>query len=281
MVPIIGSIENLATSSTVWFVDIWGVLHNGVAPFAPAVAACQTYRANGGLIVLVSNAPRPATAVAAALDRIGLPRDAYDVIRSSGDTACELISAIAARPLYHLGPDRDLPLYDGIKVTFAPADTAGAIVCTGLVDDNRETAETYRPLLEAFAARAVPMICANPDISVERGGRLIPCAGAVAALYAELGGAVTYAGKPYPPIYEDAFAIADLLSGHPVPRSDILAIGDGIRTDIAGAAAVGLRSVYIASAVSLGDATLDASSLARLFPDPTVQPVAAMAELKW
>ena len=281
MIPILGSIAPLAANTAVWFVDIWGVLHNGVAPFASAVDACRTFRGHGGIVVLVSNAPRPASAVASALDRIGVARDAYDAIQSSGDTARKLIAAASARPLYHLGPERDLPLYDGLPVTFAPAASAETIVCTGLVDDDRETAQTYRPLLETLAARHLPMICANPDLAVERGGRLIPCAGAVAALYAELGGAVTYAGKPYLPIYDAAFAVVTKIAGRSVPHEKILAIGDGIRTDIAGAAACGLRSVYIASAVSLGGAALDAHTLSRLFAAAAYRPVAAMSALKW
>ena len=279
MIGIVSSIEGVAAAA--WFVDIWGVMHNGVAPFASAVAACRAFRARGGIVVLVSNAPRPAASVAAALDRIGVPRDCYDGVQSSGDTSRGLIAALGTAPVYHLGPERDLALYEGLTVTLSSAAAASTIVCTGLVDDDTETGETYRPLLSSFAARQVPMICANPDLAVERGGRIIACAGAVAAVYETLGGQVSYAGKPYPPIYDAAFAIVDRLAGKPVPRAAIVAIGDGVRTDIAGAARAGLRSVYIASSVHLGAGLLDAGALARLFPDPAVQPVAAMMQLNW
>ena len=279
MIGIVSSIEGVAAAA--WFVDIWGVMHNGVAPFASAVAACRAFRARGGIVVLVSNAPRPAASVAAALDRIGVPRDCYDGVQSSGDTSRGLIAALGTAPVYHLGPERDLALYEGLTVTLSSAAAASTIVCTGLVDDDTETGETYRPLLSSFAARQVPMICANPDLAVERGGRIIACAGAVAAVYETLGGQVSYAGKPYPPIYDAAFAIVDRLAGKPVPRAAIVANGDGVRTDIAGAARAGLRSVYIASSVHLGAGLLDAGALARLFPDPAVQPVAAMTQLNW
>ena len=281
MIGIVSSIEGLAAGTLAWFVDIWGVMHNGVAPFAGAVAACRAFRASGGIVVLVSNAPRPAACVIAALDRIGVPRDCYDAVQSSGDTARGLIAALGEGSVYHLGPERDLALYEGLPVVRPAADEAGTIVCTGLVDDDIETGETYRPLLAAFAARQVPMICANPDFTVERGGRIIPCAGAVAAVYEDLGGHVSYAGKPYLPIYDAAFAIVDRLAGKSVPHGAILAIGDGVRTDIAGAARAGLRSVYIASGVHLGAGPLDEAALARLFPDPAIQPLAAMTELVW
>ncbi len=280
MISIVRGIAPLAAGSEVWFVDIWGVMHNGVMPYAGAIAACRAFRQRGGVIVLVSNAPRPWPAVQAGLDKVGVPRDAYDAIQSSGDTARVLIAG-AERPVYHLGPERDLPIYDGLSVLLAGADQARAVVCTGLVDDEAETAEDYRGLVESLARRGLPMICANPDLTVERGGRIIPCAGAVAALYAGLGGEVRYAGKPYPPIYDAAFAVAEKLAGKPVPKAKIIAIGDGVRTDIAGAAAVGLRSVYIASKVHLEGDTLTDNELRRLFPDPAVRPVAAMNGLVW
>jgi len=281
VIKIVRSIEALSDDSNVWFVDIWGVMHNGVQPFAGAVEACRRFRAHGGIVVLVSNAPRPAAAVAAGLDLVGVPRDAYDAIQSSGDTARGLIAAVAGQPVYHLGPERDLPIYDGLGVTRAGPIDAGVIVCTGLVDDETESAQTYAGLLSGFAARKLPMICANPDLTVERGGRIIPCAGAVAALYEGMGGEVRYAGKPYPPIYEAAFAIVAELAAHPVPRERILAIGDGVRTDIAGAAAMGIRSVYIASGVHLGATPLSEQSLANLFSGVAMKPVAAMTGLIW
>jgi HAD superfamily hydrolase (TIGR01459 family) len=280
VIPIVGSIAPLAATTKAWFVDIWGVMHNGVAPFAEAVAACKRFRASGGIIVLVSNAPRPHGSVQAQLDRIGVAREAYDAIISSGDTSRGLIAALGGKPLYHLGPERDLALFEGLTATLVAPDAAQAIVCTGLFDDEADTAETYAGLLEACAKRALPMICANPDLNVDRGGRIIPCAGAVAAKYEQLGGHVSYAGKPHLPIYEAAFALTNEHAGHALPRHAILAIGDGVRTDIAGAARAGIRSVYIASSVNL-NAPLTREALATLFPDASARPVAAMTELAW
>lgn len=281
MVEIVRSIAGLAADDKAWFVDVWGVMHNGVTPFAGAVAACRAFRAGGGIVLLLSNAPRPAASVRAALDRIGVPRDCYDAILSSGDTARGLIAALGAAPVYHIGPERDLPLYDGLQATLAAADAASGLVCTGLADDDAETADMYRPLLGGFARRGLVMICANPDLSVDRGGRIIPCAGAVAAVYEALGGTVTYAGKPWPPIYTAAFALVTGIAGSTVEPAHVLAIGDGVRTDIAGAAASGIRSVYIASNVHLAGEALDATSLARLFPVAATAPVAAMTALAW
>jgi HAD superfamily hydrolase (TIGR01459 family) len=278
---IITTIASLADTSSAWFVDIWGVMHNGVAPFASAVQACQTFRANGGIVLLVSNAPRPSTSVTAALTRIGIAADSYDAIITSGDTARLLIAALGAAPVYHLGPERDLGLYDGLAVKSAALEGATAIICTGLVDDETETADSYRALLENAQSRALPMICANPDLMVERGGKIIPCAGAVAALYASLGGSVTYAGKPHRPIYDAAFAVIRRLAGKPIAANRVLAIGDGIRTDIAGAAVAGVRSVFIASGIHVGSTGLDTETLATLFPDARTRPVAAMAQLAW
>ncbi|MBX9926725.1 MAG: TIGR01459 family HAD-type hydrolase [Hyphomicrobiaceae bacterium] len=257
-------------------------MHNGVQPFPGAVRACQAFRAEGGVVILVSNAPRPGAAVAAQLEQLTVPRDTYDAIVSSGDLSRELISAHAGATVLHIGPARDLPLFDGLGVTPSSEATApAAIVCTGLADDERETAEDYRARLAPLATTGTPMICANPDLTVERGGRLIPCAGAVAAVYASLGGPVDYAGKPHLPIYRAARLTAERIAGQDVDISGILAVGDGIRTDIDGAARYGIDSVFIASAVSLGHATLSEASLSNLFQKHERPPLAAMAELDW
>ena len=282
MIEIVTSIAPLAAGTKAWFVDIWGVMHNGIAPFDGAVEACRTFRQHhDGIVILVSNAPRPNTAVQAQLDRIGVARQAYDAIVSSGDTSRALIAALDGAPIFHLGPDRDLTLYDGLEVTIASPAEAETIVCTGLFDDETQTPRDYLKALTACAARNVPMICANPDLKVERGGKIIPCAGAVAALYQELGGKVAYAGKPHLPIYEATFALLNDLAGRPVAKSEILAIGDGVKTDIAGAAAANIPSLYIASNVHLGGAPLTPQSLTSLFPEAHGRPLAAMTSLSW
>jgi HAD superfamily hydrolase (TIGR01459 family) len=273
-------IAEISLQTDAWLTDIWGVIHNGVTPFASAVEACEAFRAKGGTVVLLSNAPRPASAVAAQLDRIGVPRSAWDGIVSSGDATRSLLAAQAKLPLFHLGPERDLPIYEGLDVTLADEVAARQVVCTGLFDDETETPADYAPMLTRFVAHACPMICANPDLTVERGGKLVYCAGAIAAAYAALGGPVTYAGKPYLPIYEMALAWIAAHRGAPVDKARVLAIGDGVNTDILGAARASIASVYIASGVHMPPgASLDAETLATLFPDPAIRPIAAMPAL--
>jgi HAD superfamily hydrolase (TIGR01459 family) len=281
--PVLASIEPLTPAYDAWLTDVWGVMHNGVAPFPTAVDSCTRFRLQGGLVLLLSNAPRPAASVAAQLDRIGVPRFAYDAIVTSGDTARAFIAQKAGVPLFHLGPERDLAIYDGLAVTRVEHDSdAGAIVCTGLFDDEIETPADYAELLTRSLARGLPMICANPDIQVERGGKMVYCAGAIAAAYASLGGFVQYAGKPYLPIYDMAFAAVAQIKGRAIDKSRILAIGDGPATDIAGAAAAGVPSLYIASSVAMRPGeTLEAGVLARLFPDASGRPIAAMSALAW
>ncbi len=279
-IPIVTSIAPFAGSRAAWLADVWGVMHNGVAPFTSAVDACRHFRKSGGLVLLLSNAPRPGTSVAEQLDRIGIARDSYDAIVSSGDAARSFIAELGPCPLFHLGPARDRPIFAGLHVSYADAAGAEAIVCTGLFDDETETPETYTAMLADLAARKIPMICANPDLTVERGGRLIYCAGALAAAYEHLGGGVRYAGKPYLPVYDMAFQRLAQLNGRPLRRSEILAIGDGVRTDIEGAAAAGVDSVYVASPVHL-DAGLTPAALDGLFPEPPLRPIAAMPYLAW
>jgi HAD superfamily hydrolase (TIGR01450 family) len=170
---------------------------------------------------------------------------------TSGDATRGLIEAWAGKPLLHIGPERDQGLFDGLGVKLATAEEAQAIVCSGFYDDTRETPADYAGLFERLAARRLPMICANPDLVVERGDKLVYCAGALAAIYAEKGGEVVYAGKPYLPIYERTLAAIDRIKGSHVPKERILAIGDGVDTDLLGAHRAGLRSVFIASAVHL------------------------------
>jgi HAD superfamily hydrolase (TIGR01459 family) len=279
-IPLIQSVAPLAEVTAAWLVDIWGVIHNGVKPFADACEACAHHRRNGGLVVLVSNSPRPHDSVAAQLDGIGVPRATWDTIVTSGDVARTLIARYAGRPIFHIGPERDLATFAGLDVKRVPAGDAEAIVCTGLFDDERETPDDYAATLKQCAARSLTMICANPDVMVERGGRMIYCAGAVARAYEALGGTVEYAGKPYAPIYALTFATLEKLKRGSSDTARLLAIGDGIGTDIAGAAEAGVRSVFVASGVHVqGD--LDGKAIETLFPPGSPRPIAAMATLAW
>ena len=280
-IPEVSSISPLCQDADVWLVDIWGVLHNGIRPFLSAGEACRKFRDHGGRVILVSNSPRPAEGVARQLRDIGVDEQAYDAIITSGDVSRELIAAYAGQGIFHLGPDRDLGVYDGTGVQRVAPNEAAVVVCTGLFDDERESPQDYRTRLEEFAKRKLELICVNPDVTAERGGRLIYCAGALAELYGQLGGVVHYAGKPFAPIYDAAEAIAAALMGAPVPRFRMLAIGDGAKTDILGAARAGIASVFVASGVSVnkGEALSDAAQ--RLFPDDLVRPVAVMKMLSW
>ncbi len=279
-VPIIERISTLAHPVEAWLCDIWGVLHNGAAAFPGAVDALQRFQAAGGIALLVSNAPRPAAAVEAQLTRLGIPRDAYADILTSGDVTRERLAALGAASVLHIGPERDRGLFEGCDIGFADAAGAQWIVCSGLHDDTRETPEDYRARLQPLAERGVPMLCANPDLTVDRGGQIVWCAGGVARLYAELGGKVDYAGKPHAAIYATALARIAALGGRAVAKDRILAVGDGLATDIAGARAAGIASVYVASAVNL-DGPISTAGIAALFAAIDPKPVAAMAALAW
>jgi len=281
-IPMLGSIGELGKDYAAWLVDIWGVMHNGVRAFPAAVDATRRFREQGGIVVLLSNSPRPSESLQRQLRSLGVADQSYDATVSSGDlTRHELAKHEGAR-IFHLGPERDLPIFDGLDVTRVDARRAELIVCTGLFDDETETPEDYAGLLHELAGRKLTMLCANPDHLVERGHRLVYCAGALAQLYAEDGGEVIYAGKPYAPIYELAAETIAERAGREVTRSEILAIGDGIHTDMAGAADFGLDAVFVASGlhVGLGGEGLDDLRLSELF-GRRKPPRAAMPALVW
>jgi HAD superfamily hydrolase (TIGR01459 family) len=241
--------------------DIWGVLHNGLVAFAPASEALSRFRAGGGQVVLVSNAPRPAAGVAGQLDRVGVPRTAWDAIITSGDLTRAAVIERKGQTVHHIGPERDMPIFEGLDVEFGDVERADYVVCSGFHDDERETVEDYRGLLQRMCERNLLMICANPDMVVERGDLLVPCAGALAAAYQEIGGRVFYAGKPHRPVYEAALTLAAKLRGEAVPRDRVLAIGDAMRTDIAGAAAFGIDSLLVARGIHAIELGLEAGGL--------------------
>ncbi len=233
--------------------DVWGVVHNGVAAFREAVAALVAMRERGITVILVTNAPRPAAVIEQQLDGFGVPRSAWDAIVTSGDVCRGLIAARAGRPMFRLGPERDRPLVAGLDAPEVAPEAADYVLCTGLMDDETDTAETYAGLLAGFAARSLEMICANPDLVVERGGKIVPCAGSVALAYEEIGGRAIYAGKPHAPIYEAALAEAERRRGAPIPRERICGIGDAIRTDIAGADAFGITGIMVLAGIHAQD----------------------------
>jgi HAD superfamily hydrolase (TIGR01459 family) len=279
-IPIQSSISSIAPASRAWLVDIWGVLHNGARAFPAACEACTTFRGRGGIVVLISNAPRPFTAVVPHLTALGVPADAYDTGITSGDVTRGLLEAWRGRRVLHIGPERDLGLFTGLDLPLVAPGTAEIIVCSGLYDDTKETPADYTDLFDRLLAHRLPMICANPDVKVERGGELIWCAGALAADYQAKGGEVIYAGKPHLPIYERALGIIDALAGRPVSKDAVLAIGDGLETDLRGAHTAGLPSVFIASAIH-APGGLSADVLRDLFAPRPFAPIAALRALAW
>jgi HAD superfamily hydrolase (TIGR01459 family) len=275
-------LRDLATGRDVMLSDIWGVVHNGLVSFPEACAALKTFRGRGGTVILITNAPRPADAVQRQLRKFGVPDDSYDAIASSGDLARNYVAEHRGEAVYWLGPERDNSIYHGLDPVFAPIEQADYIICTGPFDDETETAEDYRAMMMQARERKLPLICANPDIVVEHGDRLLYCAGAIAELYRELGGEVIFYGKPHRPIYERAMALARELRGKETPLSHVLAIGDSVRTDLMGAHAFGIDLVFLTRGIHseefAGIDQLDPASVKELFGHP---PRALMRELKW
>jgi HAD superfamily hydrolase (TIGR01459 family) len=249
-VALIEGLNTIAPRYDLILCDVWGVLHDGLVAFEQAGEALIRFRSKGGCVVLVSNAPRPGWSVASQLDKLGVPRAAYDAIVTSGDLTRAAVEERIAQVVHHLGPPRDLPIYEGLAARFGSIEEADYVVCSGFDDDDEETVEDYRPRLEAMRLRNLWMVCANPDLVVERGDKLVPCAGALALAYEEMGGEVYYAGKPHRPIYEEALKIAAKIAARAsIAPERVLAVGDAIRTDIAGASAIGVDSLLIARGI--------------------------------
>jgi HAD superfamily hydrolase (TIGR01459 family) len=246
--PIQG-LDEIADRYDVVLSDVWGVIHNGRERFAPACRALSAFAEQRGPVILISNAPRPAPDVVPQLDDLGVPRAAWSTLITSGDATRALLADRAPGPVWAIGPDRDAALYAGLGLELTGPEDAALICVTGPYDDETETAEDYRDRFEAILPRRLPLLCANPDIVVQRGDRLIPCAGALARLYADLGGEVRMAGKPHAPIYDLCIAEAEARLGRPVDRRRVLCIGDGIPTDILGANGQDLDVLFVAGGI--------------------------------
>jgi len=236
--------------------DVWGVIHNGMVAYPSAYEALAAYRRQGGRVVLITNAPRPAPSIIAMLDQLGVPKESYDAVVTSGDASRALISAYRGRVIHHVGPPTyDDALYEGLGVIRGPAEQAEAVVVTDL-DTEEDRPEDYEARVAVWLERRLPMICANPDKVVESGDRLVYCGGALADLYEARGGTVHMAGKPFAPIYDVALAMATPPGGAAPARGRILAIGDSVRTDAQGAAGFGIDLLFITG--SIHAAELDA-----------------------
>jgi len=321
--------------------DIWGVVHNGLSAFPEACEALHAFRKQGGTVIMITNAPRPADSVQRQLRKLGVADDTYDAIVSSGDLTRHYVAGHPGRKVFWLGPERDSSIHRGLDLTLGPLEQADYIICTGLFDDETESAEEYRSMMlqarerqltlicanpdivvergdrliycagaiaELYRElggevifygkphrpiydrammlqareRKLTLVCANPDIVVERGDRLIYCAGAIAELYRELGGEVIFYGKPHRPIYERAMALAAERSGRKPQLSRVLAIGDSVRTDLAGAHGFGIDCLFVTRGIHSeefeGIDQLDPASVKELFGHP---PRALMRELRW
>jgi HAD superfamily hydrolase (TIGR01459 family) len=262
--------------------DIWGVVHNGLESFPEACKALHTYRQRGGTVILITNAPRPADSVQRQLRKLGVADETYDAIVSSGDLTRNFVADHPGKKIFWIGPERDSSIHRGLDAVLAPLEQADYIVCTGLFDDETESAEDYRAMMLQAREHKLPLICANPDIVVERGDRLIYCAGAIAELYRELGGEAIFYGKPHRPIYERAMALATERRGRPTSLDRVLAIGDSVRTDLTGALGFGIDCLFLTRGIHSeefeGIDQLDPASVKELFGHP---PRALMRELRW
>jgi HAD superfamily hydrolase (TIGR01459 family) len=285
-VPIITRAGPLLERYRVLFCDVWGVVHDGITAYPGANDALPRFRQSGGIVVLVSNAPRPGDSVARLLDQKAVRREVWDDIVTSGDLALRHIAEAGYKRLYRIGPARrDRDFFDVLPGPHADIEQAEALVCTGLNRDREEQPEAYLPLLGQALARKLPFICANPDLAVHVGADLLPCAGAVAALYEDMGGTVFWAGKPHATAYGSALERAAALTGGPVDRAHVLAIGDAVRTDLAAAEGAGVDALLIAGGLHrdevVVDGVIDAQRLADLLAPPAPRAVAAMVNLAW
>jgi HAD superfamily hydrolase (TIGR01459 family) len=284
--PLIPHFAEIAPAYDVLLCDVWGVVHNGVTAFPPACDTLMRARAAGAVVVFITNSPRPSDQVARQLERLQVPRETYDAMVSSGDVTRGVIAERRGQTLCHIGPDRDNSIFTGLDVQFAPLQSADYVVCSGLDDDDVDTPEDYRVRLETMLRRKLFMVCGNPDVVVERGDKLVYCAGAIADLYAAMGGEVLYAGKPYRPIYDMALAKAETTAGKKKPAlKRVLAIGDSIRTDLKGARTLGVDFLFVTSGIhaeELGSRERpDTETLKNALTAGGGMPQAVMRQLVW
>jgi len=275
-------LRDLVADTDIVLSDIWGVVHNGLESFPEACAALRTAREQGRTVILITNAPRPADSVQRQLRKLGVADDVYDAIVSSGDLTRHYVADRPGQSVYWLGPERDNSIYRGLDAVLTPLAQADYIVCTGPFDDETESAEDYREMMGEALARKLPLVCANPDIVVERGDRLVYCAGAIAELYRELGGEVMFYGKPHRPIYERALELAAERRGGATPNGRVLAIGDSVRTDLLGAQAFGIDCLFVTRGIHseefAGIDGMEPAAIKELFGHP---PLALTRDLRW
>lgn len=244
-------ISEISDKFDVYFIDLWGVIHNGVQCYPEALKVLEKLKEQNKKIVLISNAPRPAAVVKVFLETIGLKSSCYDFLVTSGDITREYISLNSSKKnFYHLGPTRDIDLFKDLNVALTSKEECDEIICTGLVSDEEEKLQDYKILLDFFLNKKIPLICANPDEVVARGEKIVFCAGALANQYKQEGGVVRYFGKPYSEIY--SFALKKIRAHKDFKDKkeiNTLVIGDNIKTDIKGANLSNLDSVLILNGI--------------------------------
>ncbi|EKS35107.1 TIGR01459 family HAD-type hydrolase [Afipia clevelandensis] len=264
--------------------DVWGVIHDGVKGFLPACQALQSFREQGGTVIMITNAPRPADSVQRQLRKMEISDETYDAIVSSGDLTRTYVASHLGQSFFMIGPERDNPMLRGLDVKLTTLEKADTIICTGPFNDEVETEEDYREMMEEARKRNLTFICANPDIVVERGHRLITCAGAIAELYRSLGGETIFYGKPHRPIYDRALELAAEKRGKTTPLNRVLAIGDSVRTDLTGANRMGMDCLFLTRGIHAvefeGLDIADEFSVRRVFGE-TKPPRALMQDLTW
>ncbi len=282
---IISGLRELATRYDLLVCDIWGVIHNGREAYPGVVDTLRRFRENG-IVLLLSNAPRPNAPIREQLASLSVGADAYDELVTSGDLTRRALAARAPLKVHRVGPDRDGPLFENLAVHLVAMKDADAVVCTGPFDDTNEGPDDYRDYWHDALARRLPFYCANPDLVVQRGDKMIYCAGALAQQYESMGGEVLYLGKPHAPAYA---LVAERLrerAGRDIPRAKWLAVGDGLKTDILGATRAGIDSLLITggiheSELAHDDGTPDPARIERVFASQNLKSVAAMRRLLW
>ena len=280
----ISGISEIADKYDAILCDVWGVLHNGQKIYDAGAHALQTFRQNGGVVVMITNAPRPREPVLRQLNRLGCPDGVFDDVVTSGDVTRNLIEQVNG-PVFHIGPERDFTLYEGLDVEFADVEHAAAAVSTGLFNDREETPDDYVELHKTMKENGLPFICANPDIVVEFGDQLLWCAGALARDYAAIGGETKIAGKPHAPIYTLAIEKAEAKLGRSLDLKRILAIGDGMPTDMLGARDFGLDALFIAGSIHMAeyatDGIVDEAAMISFLSTHEMSPSAWQKRLSW
>ncbi|MEQ9520642.1 MAG: TIGR01459 family HAD-type hydrolase [Parvibaculum sp.] len=287
LVPIHQGFAPLAERYSALLCDVWGVLHDGVAAYSGVVDTLRQYRAGGGKVLLLSNASRPGVHIPSHLAELGIPREAYDDVLTSGDaTRASLKTGRYGKRFWHIGPEKNSLTFEGLELEEVSEGEAEFVLCTALFDDEVETPEDYADILARLKSRDMELVCANPDIIVDRGEKQVFCGGSIAEAYVRLGGRAHYFGKPHPPIYKMARERLETLCGQSVAMDKILAVGDGLLTDIKGANTQGFDALFITGGIAVERCGPDAENpqsdlVSNLCREVGVWPTGAMPRLRW